>query len=133
MPPCQGGNADIAIAYLARWSGAVLEADAPYTATVSKISQTAPVSRHLEEALTIPARTGSTDNTALKNAVMTYGAVMTTMRYDSTAYNASTAGFYVATQAGYSNHAVAIVGWDDAFPATKFRKPSSDAPTVYSM
>ena len=119
--PCRGGNAAMSIAYMSRWAGPVAEADDPYTAGASKhIDQGKPAAKHLQSALTIPDRSGSLDNGAIESAVMTYGAVMTTMYMDSSAYNSSTNAYYYPSLSHYANHAVAIVGWDDSYPASRF-------------
>lgn len=50
---------------------------------------------------------------------MTYGAVYTTMYYSSSYYNSIYKTYYY-NGSSYSNHAVAIVGWDDYFDGSKF-------------
>ena len=123
IAPCNGGNAAMSIAYMSRWAGPVAETADPYTAGASsKINQDKPAIKHLESALTIPDRTGSLDNAGIKSAVMTYGAVMTTMLFDGSGWNNSTNSYYYATAGHYSNHAVAIVGWDDSYAASNFSK-----------
>jgi len=124
MGPCNGGNAAMSIAYMSRWAGPVAEASDPYTAGASsKINQSKPATKHLESALTIADRTGSLDNGGIKSAIMTYGGVMTTMRWDNAGWNGATNSFYLPLASGrYANHAVTIVGWDDSYPASKFLK-----------
>jgi C1A family cysteine protease len=121
IPACNGGNHLMSIAYLSRWSGPVSEADAPYTAKAHAFAtQPAPV-KHLTEAYILPARTGPLDNDAIKSAVSTYGAIYTSVNWDSTKYNGTNFAYYHPGP-GNSNHAVAIVGWNDDFPASKFAK-----------
>jgi C1A family cysteine protease len=120
---CYGGNAAMSIAYMSRWAGPVAEASDPYTAGASsKIDQSKPVIKHLESALTIADRAGSLDNGGIKSAIMTYGGVMTTMRWDSSGWNGTTNSYYLPVPGSYANHAVTIVGWDDSYPASKFSK-----------
>ena len=61
--PCEGGNADISLAYLARWSGPLLEADDPYIyATLEQLA----AKKHIQEVVYIPPRSNSLDNDLLK-------------------------------------------------------------------
>ncbi len=59
------------------------------------------------------------ENDAIKNAVMTYGAVQTAMYWDSASYNANTQAYFKGN-ATTTNHAVCIVGWDDNFDKARF-------------
>lgn len=115
-----GGNRAMSTAYLARWAGPITEAMDPYNPT-SGVSQRglAPAKR-VQSVIFLPVRTGSLDNTALKQAVMTYGAVYTTYYHSDTYYNSSTAAYYFPG-ASNANHAVCIVGWDDNYLASRFR------------
>ena len=116
-----GGNSFMAAAYLLRWDGPVAEADDPYApdaATPNASPADATVRAHVHEVLDLPARKTSADNADLKWAVMTYGAVYTTMYWTSSAYRDATDAYYY-TGAG-ANHAVDVVGWDDAYPAAAF-------------
>jgi C1A family cysteine protease len=123
--PCDGGNGDMATAYLARWSGPVSEADDHYNPS-SNISPPGLTPRkHVQEVLIIPSRASSLDNDNIKQAVMTYGALSTSMRWEgdqyiTTAYYNSTSHSYYYNGAANSNHGVAIVGWNDDFPASYF-------------
>ena len=118
-----GGNSYMAAAYLLRWDGPADEADdtyAPYASTPNPASDAA-VRAHVQEVLYLPSRTSSTDNRDLKWAVMSYGAVYTTMYWTSSAYRGATASYYCSGSG--ANHAVDIVGWDDGYPATAFASP----------
>ena len=122
---CDGGNGDMSTAYLARWSGPVNEADDPYNASSGTSPSGLSPRKHVQNVYMIPARSSSSDNDNLKNAVMNYGAVHVSMRWEgatgsSSAYwnNATYAYYYNGSSA--TNHAVAIVGWDDNYPATNF-------------
>jgi len=116
---CDGGNQWLGTAYLARWSGPVAEASDPYSPASPTSPPGLPNQKQVQEVIFLPNRTGPLDNDAIKNAVMTYGAVTMAFYYDPGAYNAGTAAYYLASDLG-SNHEVAIVGWDDNYSATSF-------------
>ena len=121
--PCAGGNFLMSLAYLARWSGPVREVDDPYDDTGANTSPatTSPV-RHLQEAIMLPARTGPLDNDIVKQAVTQYGPVFISIYWDennagfSSIYNS----LYITDATKTSNHAVAVVGWDDNFSRYNF-------------
>jgi C1A family cysteine protease len=116
---CDGGNALLAAAYLTRLGGPVAESDDPYN-PASNSSPTSPtLRRRIHEVLHLPGRAGPTDNDNIKQALMTHGAVMTSMHWTNAAYSSATTAYYHPTSTS-SNHAVAIVGWDDGFSASKF-------------
>jgi C1A family cysteine protease len=115
---CDGGNAYISAAYLSRWSGPVEENDDPYN-PLSGVSPPGVLpAKHIQEILIIPDRSNSSDNTRIKEAVMSYGAVYTSM-YWGGSYNGTTHAYYFGGST-YSNHAVAIVGWNDDYSKTNF-------------
>jgi C1A family cysteine protease len=129
--PCEGGNTDMSTAYLARWSGPVDESDDPYSASSGHSPPGLTPQKHVQEVLIIPDRGSSLDNDNIKQAVMTYGAVSTTMYWNSSYYNSSDNAYRytgaLVCRDDYdnlivcpSNHGVAIVGWDDSFDRNKF-------------
>ncbi|RPJ84425.1 MAG: hypothetical protein EHM13_04370, partial [Acidobacteria bacterium] len=113
----QGGNYYMSSAYLARWDGPGNEADDVYPNPGA--SPVIAVRKHVQNVDFIPPRASPTDNSTLKQYVMDYGGVYTVMRWDDMSFNASTASFYY-TGSDNTNHAVLIVGWDDAYPAANF-------------
>ncbi|MFI5294600.1 MAG: lectin like domain-containing protein [Thermodesulfovibrionales bacterium] len=133
--PCEGGNGDMSTAYFARWgapdyqSGPINEIDDPYHPQATPPpGYTPPVSptlrKHLQEVIIVPPRTGYSDNDNLKNAVMTYGGVMTSY-YASSSYfpmgcPTGTCTTYYYSGGSFADHAVTIVGWDDNFPSSSF-------------
>jgi len=114
-----GGNGDMATAYLARWSGPVNEADDPYNAGSGVSPSGLSPRKHVQGVIYIPKRTSSPDNDNLKNAVMSAGAVYVTMYWEPSYYNSDTRAYYYNGTSG-SNHAVAIVGWDDNYDKANF-------------
>ena len=116
-----GGNGDRASAYLLRWSGPVLESEDPYPNPGGSV-QTAPA-RHVQNVRWIAGRTSYLDNDAIKQAILDFGATYVTYYHSSSYYKPSTASYYFyGNTSRSSNHAVAIVGWDDDYPASKFVK-----------
>jgi len=126
----QGGNAWMASAILARWTGAVNEADRPYQNTKpwpesSRPLASDPVSKHLENVYYLG---GDFDAEAVKNAVMTYGAVTIRMKWASNSYfNATYNSFYCPDISTSGGHAVTIAGWDDDFPKENFSDAAKPA------
>ena len=127
-----GGNALQATAYLARWSGPVSGTAEPYGAGL--VAGLKPL-KHVQEVLFLPPRKGPLANSAIKWAITTHGALEAAMYLDpsivstaSTLYDTRTASYYCAT-AHAANHAVDIVGWDNAYPARDFatRPPGNGA------
>lgn len=123
----EGGEYTMAIAYLASWTGPVLEEDDPYgDGETNEFLQSV---KHLEEAVII----GEKDYEAIKEAVYKYGAVQTSI-YTQLKNANSSSGYYNKERATYyfngtatSNHDILIVGWDDTFPKEYFtNEPEGD-------
>lgn len=112
-----GGNIQMSIAYLARWNGPVLESQDPYPRPGQSVNLTP--SKHTQRVYILPERTGYTANSAIKQAILDYGAVFTVMRSQSGYLKESTGGYYYNGSADI-NHAVTIAGWDDNFSRNNF-------------
>lgn len=121
LAPDEGGNAKMAAAYLTRWTGPVSESDDPYSDTSVYSPAGLPIQKHVQEVLFLPLRIGSLDNGYLKDALLKYGAVYTTMYWDSKFYQ-DTNNAYRCTESQNANHAITIVGWDDYFDKNKFNQ-----------
>lgn len=117
-PYGHGGNFSMTTAYFARWGGPVLESQDPYGDGVSPSGL--PAARQVQEVLYVPGGTSGTDTQNIKYAVMEFGAVASEIYFGKPFFNEVTrAHYYYGTE--YPNHAVAIVGWDDLYPAGNFR------------
>ncbi len=112
---CDGGNNDMATAYLSRGDGPFLEADDSY----NDMGVTVPVpgAKPVKYVMSMPVFTlgAGGDRTEIQNAIMTFGALSVALTWNDNAFNSSTNTYYFHNNAGASyGHAVAVVGWDDA-------------------
>lgn len=122
-----GGNQYMSLAYLGRWGGPVLESADPYSNGSSSPGGLT-VQKHIQSAQFIPDRTsiGSTDNDKIKQAIMTYGAIYSAYYHDNSYYNAANCAYYY-NGSSYANHAITVMGWNDAFSRTNFNiTPAGD-------
>jgi len=122
----QGGNQQMATAYLARWggsmqSGPVNAACDPFNQYSCTDTSLCSVQQHVQNVLFLPYRASSTDNNNIKSALQTYGGVYAVMYADQSPsyYNSSRAAYYYNGSVA-PNHAVTIVGWNDSYPASNF-------------
>ncbi|MEJ8553473.1 C1 family peptidase [Tepidibacter sp. Z1-5] len=122
-----GGNAAMATAYLASWKGAVLEEKDEYPQNrYSKNRGIKKSDYHVKNVIYIPERKTFDDNEKIKKSIMDYGAVYTVFKWDESYYNQRNSSYRYNTSSK-GNHAVSIVGWDDAYSKDKFKhKPESD-------
>ena len=133
----EGGNGDVASAYLLRWSGPVLESSDRYPNIGGSPLNLEPI-LHVQHVKWIPGRTSSTDNALIKKAVMKYGAVSVDYYHEESAsggvdlqtknaYWNPPEGAYYRSAYHEPNHEVCIVGWDDSYSAGKFStRPPTD-------
>ncbi len=122
VPINLGGNDFMATAYLARWSGPVSEAADPYSYGTTVSASGFPAEKHVQEVFFIPTRREPLDNDLIKSAVRQYGAVYSTLRYESNYFTPRSAAYYYPGSGGF-NHAVDIVGWDDGYSSGNFDNP----------
>jgi len=122
----QGASFWKATALLSRWTGPVNETDCIYSESERPVGPWSNYTnqKHLTDVHYLLNIASKTEDADVKNAVMTYGGVAigfcgSQAQYfdpaNNTWYNPS----------GSHNHAVLVVGWDDAFDKTLF---SPDAP-----
>ena len=112
--PNDGGDNDMPVGYLVSWLGPVSEDDDKYD-DLSHISPVLKSLMHVQNVLFLK-RDNFTDNNAIKEAILKYGAVATTMFYNiSYVYEYGGKNIVYHCYEGNSsiNHAVTIVGWDD--------------------
>lgn len=119
---CEGGNWWMSTAYLARWDGPVNEIDEPYFYALAP--QSAPgvaVQKHVQSVWFMPDRANLTDNTTVKTAIQSYGAVVAAFHYGDKYYSPTNAAYYSTKSKSDSNHEINLVGWDNNYPKTKFK------------
>lgn len=132
LASCQGGNALMATAYLTRWSGPLQEQNDPYNpiqaSNVPTVVPNSASAKEIDEVLFLPGRSSAGDNQNIKQALMQYGAVYSTIHWEESCYSPATASYYYGGSSRV-NHAITIVGWDDAYDRSKFpsRPPANGA------
>lgn len=128
-----GGNVDMALAYLTRWSGPVLETQSPYNPVLLQAAPTVRVVRHVFDVDLFDFEMNK-----IKRAIMSKGGIYTTMQYYGKFYDSSKYSYYndgsfaklKPSDRLYDpnpNHAVLIVGWDDNYSKSNFGTPAPSA------
>lgn len=122
LSQAQGGDYMIALSYLTRWAGPVLEVEDPFGDNLVNLK--APAVKHLQEAVFLPKDA----KIAIKRAVLLYGGVQSSLYLDqvnqwgdSQYYNAANAAYYYDGNQKI-NHDILIVGWDDQYPKENFKR-----------
>ncbi len=115
-----GGAYTMAMAYLASWTGPVLEKQDPYGDGVSP-TDLSPV-KHVQEMQMFMGK----EFEQMKRAIYEYGAVQASIYMDMQG-NQSTSVYYKEETNAYCytgqeepNHDVLLIGWDDDYPAENF-------------
>ena len=115
-----GGNAQIAASSLFNMLGPVKESAAPYTSATS-YAPAASKGRNGDYTITgIYYYDIKNDRNSVKQAILDHGAVAGSFNADDSYYSSTYNSYYYPTSTG-TNHAIAIVGWDDSFSNSKFR------------
>ena len=116
-----GGEYNMAIAYLASWNGPVYEKDDPYGDGESPDGLD-PVC-HVQEMQIIESKNFD----GIKKSIFLYGGVQSSLYMtisdadgnSSSAYNADKNAYcYIGPEK--ANHDIVIIGWDDSYPAENF-------------
>lgn len=110
-----GGYNAMPFGYYASWLGPVFEVD-DLTDDRSALSPILNSIMHVQN-IAFLKRDSYTDNNAIKEALIKYGAVGTGIYYDDSYRYGNSYYFYGTT---YANHAVTIVGWDDNYSRNNF-------------
>ena len=112
--PSDGGNVDLSTAYLSRRSGPINESADPYIVPLDPncVSALTPVA-YVGEARYLPGIEDANYNAdIIKQAIMDNGALYINIHFDNDYMNyANKTYYYNGTQ--YTNHGVAVVGWDN--------------------
>lgn len=111
-----GANAAAAEGYLLHWMGPVMEEDDHYYA-VNGSERMAPA-YHVQQVRWIPGKSSATDNDRIKEAVTQYGGLWVSYYHEDPYLSPNNAYYYTGNSNG--NHAVTLVGWDDAYPKENF-------------
>ena len=122
--PNDGGNYDMAAAYLLRWGGAVAETNDVYVGTLYNWTPSPELSPiiHIQQVVWVPPLDGTSARIdELKRAIKEYGAVAVSTYWSTTDKQESV---YRNVEYGHT-HAVTLVGWDDNYPTNKFNPQPS--------
>jgi len=116
-----GGNFDMAAAYLLRWGGVVAETNDFYRYSQSEWnahpSIPLPPTLRIQNVVWVPELDGTEETrNVMKSAVMTYGAVAVPVQWTASQKTGCSAYYNLA----YCDHAVTVIGWDDDWPASNF-------------
>lgn len=124
LAPNKGGYDDMGVGYLVSWLGAI-EEDLETFSDWSVLSPVLNSSIHVQNVIYL-TRSNHTDNNAVKEALIKYGAVAAGIYYSGSYLNSKTYGYYYSGTSG-PNHAITIVGWDDTFSKSNFKtSPAGD-------
>lgn len=119
ITPNDGGYIAMGIGYLTSWLGPVNESDDSYYGS-SALSPVLNSFIHVQNILFLK-RTSYTDNNEIKRAIIEQGAVSTSIYWDKNSY-ANGKNYYNYDHTSSANHAVVIVGWDNNYSKTNFKK-----------
>ena len=118
----EGGDYQMAMAYLTAWQGPVLEKDDPYGDGVTNSELEAV--KHVQEVQIIPAK----DYEEIKRKVLECGGVQSSIYVANTNSKLVESGYYDKSNNSYCysgqsvpNHDIVIIGWDDNYPKENFR------------
>jgi predicted outer membrane repeat protein len=117
-----GGISIEGLQYLTSWFGIFSSEYDPYD-EIGKLSPviTTDEKIHIQDAVFIEPRENSTDNDAIKRAIMKYGSIKAGYYYSLNPlyYNKETYAYY-QNESSMNGHEVSFVGWDDNYSASNF-------------
>ncbi len=133
-----GGVADYCISLLTAWKGPVSEKSDDaynglygekfmYTENGDKPSDAYTCEYHVQDVIQIPSN--FENRNMIKQMIMEYGAVTAGVKAENKYWNGNSTYLYSSYngEIEIADHEVLIVGWDDDYPAGKFKAgPSSD-------
>ena len=127
ISPTDGGDHNMAIAYLSAWQGPVFESEDTYGD--GKTNSEALPAKHLQEVQILEEK----DIDEIKKMIMAYGGLESPI-YMSISHAQDESEDYQPIHSAYyysgdqkANHDVVIVGWDDEFSRENFNQmPASD-------
>jgi C1A family cysteine protease len=109
---CEGGNALMTTNYFTKY-GSANETCHPYNAT-PETCQNCPVLKNVDNWRIITGSDGESQITTIKNAILNYGPVYSTIYASDPEFSAYDSGVYEYWGPGETNHAIEIIGWDDS-------------------
>ena len=116
----QAGNPINAIGYLLSWLGPVNDSDDTYDA-FSTISPVLNSLMHVQNVLFLDMKYDDSDRDAIKQAIMKYGAVGTSVYWMQFYPLQNGSSYYhYSDEPALSNHAITLVGWDDNYSKDNF-------------
>ncbi len=133
--PDGGGNMYMSTAALAGWRGPVNEATDRYPlGNQWSASPYLSPTKHVQEVIFFPCRTSRNNTANIKAALTNYGAVYSALYWDNSFYNSTSRAYYQpnssANPTSGGGHAVTIIGWNDNYPRTNFKKIGGVGPTA---
>ena len=124
-----GGNLWMSALAFANWTGTESEQDAPYSWAYEDELSFVEEQQFSADAKLKNAYFINGEASQIKEAVRQFGSVAIMYNHDSRFYNYDTAAYcYPVGSPLYTSHAVAVVGWDDAYKKENF-KPESGVTT----
>lgn len=129
-PYDEGGNWRIAAAALARRSGLANESSYPFsTSGYSKMGNYEEAERYVTDSGVIMESVHElNDSSETKEWILEHGSAVVSFNYSDSYYYANNEAYYNPDSTS-TNHMVAIIGWDDSYPAENFKesiRPESD-------
>lgn len=121
-----GGNVTFSRYVLANWSGAASETEVPYNTNAVALEEELEYQdiAHLQQARLIQI---GENPEIVKSYIMQWGGVAVSYYHAEAYMNNASGGYYYSPTAMGTNHAVALVGWDDTYSRLNFNEdPGAD-------